>query len=188
MSTVMKTNNKARAIYAIAAIFPIVLLVITGVGQTPCKRHVEAAGGFSICPPEGWAVEEADEGQKYKKFFAAAANNFRANLNFRDETSAMTLPEYADASIKYVLANSPKIGTDSTSLVGKTDIATTDGLPGKKVIFFSIYKGLSIRSTIYMFSGKNELKILLTFTSLDADKASDEKLFDAIAKSFKFGE
>jgi hypothetical protein len=167
-------------------IITLFLLVGTSIGQQPCKRHVEPLGGFSVCPPEGWALVEPTEGQKYKKFFAPPVNDFKANLNFRDETAAIGLTEYTDASISYILSHTKDMGTDSTSLVSKSDITTAAGLTGKKAVLISTYKGFNIRSAVYFFSGRTDLKILLTFTSLEADKERDDKMFDAVARTLKF--
>ena len=182
----MTKINCARTLSLSSLIIAFFLLVGTSVGQQPCKRHVEPLGGFSVCPPEGWALVEPAEGQKYKKFFAAPVNDFKSNLNFRDETAAISLTEYTDASIDYILSHTKDMGTDSTSLVSKDNITTTAGLTGKKAVLISTYKGFNIRSAIYFFGGKNDLKILLTFTSLEADKERDDKMFDAVARTFKF--
>ena len=160
----------------------LLLAVSSGLAQETCKRDVEP--GFSLCVPDGWSVETKAD-QKFKTFFAPAAETFTANINLRDDTSSASLTVYVADSIKQVLSNPPEIGATSIKLVGSADFATASGLNGNKVIFETEYKGLLIRTIQYYLEAGQNRKFIVTGTCLVKDKDTFDSVFERAAKSFQ---
>src|SRR5687767_1709387 len=93
----VKIMIKKRMVFATALVF---LFTVAVRAQQVCHRHIEPAGGFSICIPEGWATQEK-EGQKFKLLFGPRGQVFTANINFKDEVDPRPLRDYATAAIDY---------------------------------------------------------------------------------------
>ena len=121
---------------ALSASVVILTFAITSAAQANCARRIETAGGLSFCPPEGW-IEEKKAEDKYSRFFGPAQEGFTANLNIKDETSALLLPDYVAGSIKRILlpASAEKMGATSVKLVNQSEFITTSSLRGFKVEF-----------------------------------------------------
>jgi len=160
------------------------IAISSGLAQETCKRDVEPQGGFSLCVPEGWSVETKPD-QKFKLFFAPAAETFTANINLKDDASSASLTSYVGDSIKLVLSNPPKIGAASIKLVGWTDFATASGLNGNKAVFETEYKGLLIRTIQYYLEAGQNHKVIVTGTCLLKDKDTFDSVFDRTAKSLR---
>jgi len=161
-------------------------MALTGFAQSVCNRHVEPAGGFSMCVPEGWSVQQSlSEGQKYKSIFAPRDPRFTANLNFRDEANTSSLDDYVAAGIKGILASVEKLGATSIKLVSQDSFTTTSGMLGARVILRTEYKGYLIRTIQYLFNGGPDRKLVVTCTELEADQATLDPVFDRAAKSFQ---
>lgn len=168
------------------ALATAVVFLLTGMNQAQnsCQRHVETGGGFSICIPAGWKVEEK-EGQKFKFLFGTSGQRFTPNINFRDHNDSRLLDDYATAGIDYLLENYKVVGADSVKLVKREPFTTASGASGVKVALRSEYKGLLVRSLQYYFNGKGDQKVIMTATALEVDQATLDPIFDEAAKSFR---
>ena len=167
------------------SIIPLVfLLSLTGLAQGVCNRHSEPAGGFSLCAPEGWSVTER-EGQKFKIIFGARGEVFTPNINFKDEANTVSLADYVGASTKYIQDNYQKLGATSIRVVSSEDFLTTDKTSGIKVTFSTEFKGHIIRTLQFYFNKRDGQKLIVTCTSLEAEKATLDPIFDRALKSFQ---
>ena len=132
----------------------ILLCVVSSArAQEACNRHSEPQGGFSLCVPDGWTAQEK-EGQKYKLLFAPAAERFVANINMKDDTSAIPLEDYATASVEYIVTNYSKIGATDVKALTRAGFTTEAGLAGIRATFHAEYKGLLVRTIQYYFNDK----------------------------------
>lgn len=104
---------KKSLAFATAVVF---LLTGTNQAQDSCQRYAETGGGFSICIPVGWKVEQK-EGQKFKLLFGTAGQYFTPNINFKDVNDSRLLNDYTTASVNYVLEHYKEVGADSVKLV-----------------------------------------------------------------------
>jgi hypothetical protein len=177
-------------------VFVLALLLI-GAGnvtaQESCKRDIESQGGLSICIPHGWTVEEDQEtdvntGQKhpakYKMLFAPKGENFRPNINFKEENNSSTLDDYLTASIKIVLSSQEKLGVGGLKVVSQDRFSSTSGVSVAKVVFQIEYKGFVVRTIQYYFDVPGR-KVILTGTTLEKDSATLDPVFDGAARSFR---
>ncbi len=170
-----------------AALAFIVLLTfaLTAASQQTCKRHTEPEGGFSLCPPEGWSIEEKT-GQKYKVVFGTPSNNFTPNINLKEEAYDGPLNEYLAAGIKSILASTEKLGATSIELTGQSDFVTDSGQRGFRVGYRTKYKGYLIRTIQYLLNGKSGKKIVVSCTALESDREVLDDVFDRSVKTFRF--
>ncbi|HEY0405581.1 MAG TPA: hypothetical protein VGC89_07620 [Pyrinomonadaceae bacterium] len=168
----------------LSAVVLLLALALCGFAQGVCQRHSEPLGGYSMCVPPGWSVEER-EGQAFKMFFAPRDETFTANINVKEDTNAALLPAYAEASIKYVLGHYAEIGATSIKLVEQANYRTTSGLSSIRVAFSTEFKGLLIRTLQYYFTGSNNHKLIVTCTFLEANKVGLDPVFDRALKSFQ---
>ena len=166
------------------AIFFVLLLALGVFAQTPCKRHVEATGGFSFCPPDGWIIAER-EGQKYKIVHQARNDSFTPNINVKDEITSYSLPDYVAASIKMITTNYADIGATSIKLLTQSNFTTNNQTPGIKATFRTEYKGLLIRTLQYYFNGKPGQKLIVTCTFLESEQAALDPIFERALKTFQ---
>jgi hypothetical protein len=165
----------------------VLALALSGFAQATCTRHTEIAGGYSFCPPAGWAVEESP-GQKFKIVMGPVGNVFTPNINVQSSDSTIALSAYADAAVKAILESvgDKVVGASNIDLVSRTAFTTDSKLTGIKVVFRTNFQGIVIYSAQYMFdTGKG--KLLVTGTSLESEKEANGKLFDAALKTFKIG-
>ena len=171
---------------ALSAAVVILTFAITGAAQANCARHIEMAGGLSFCPPEGW-IEEKKAEEKYSRFFGPEQEGFTANLNIKDETSGIPLPDAVAGSIKQILlpASAEKMGVTSVSLVNQSEFITTSNLRGFKVEFRVELKGWIIRTVQYYFGAALDKKFVLTFTSLESQKAKLDPICDDSVKTLR---
>lgn len=168
---------------------PFVLLVIFLLAlcvraQTPCQRYTETLGGFSFCPPAGWTTVEK-ENQKFKVHLAPRAETFTPNINIKDEATDYTLAAYVDASVKAIETSYQTIGATSVKRLEQASFLTNNRTPGIRVAFRTEYKGILIRTVQYYFNAKPGQKLIVTCTSLEADKATLDPLFDGALKTFR---
>ncbi len=148
------------------------LFVIVGSSVTlaqPCKRHVEAAGGFSYCPPTGW-TSTLDNRKAFQKW--SAPRPTLANFNVRDEESTATLDDYADVSIKSLTALRPS-GVVYT-FVERASFANGNGMKGVRAVFNYTLEGDDFHVICYMFNGKSGKKLIFVATM----PANDTKTTD----------
>ena len=167
-----------------SAAFALALTFNCVAQEAACQRHSETAGGFSICAPEGWRVEERT-GQKYRIIFGPRGEVFTPNLNFKDEASSTSLADYVAASLKNILANYEKVGATSVKVVDQADFKTDSGLVGVRVSLSTVYRGLTIRTLQYYFNGKSGQKWIVTGTSLEPERETNDKVFDRAARAFR---
>lgn len=171
--------------------FAITLFILTfslaDFGQEICSRYTPAGAGFSIYPPVGWRWEDKKD-DNYKRSFGPASTVFVANLNFKEAVNTLPLNEFVDISIKSVLDKFNQLSNDagvaSVKLISQGDIVTTQTERGVKVVFLADFKGLLIDSTQYYFDTGTK-KLILTFTCLESEKASNDKLFDQSVKTLQ---
>ncbi len=172
--------NPIRTILLIVA---LLIGAAPALAQEPCNRNVEPQGGFSICVPQGWTAS-AREGEKYKLYFAPRGESFVQNINFKEDTSTVSLDQYATAGIAHILKNYASFGATTVTNLTKSSFTTQKGLAGIKATFHAEYKGLMIRTIQYYFHDVGR-KIVLTCTGLEADEASLVPVCDRAAKSFQ---
>lgn len=170
-----------RALLSSALVF---VLALSGFAQQPCKRHIETAGGFSFCPPEGWTASEKPD-PKYKSWFAPPVKNFVPNINFKDEANSAALADYVASALQYILANKDKMGADSIEILDQSGFVAASGLTGIRVAFRTHYKGLVIRTIQYYFSGKKGQKLIATATAPDADRETLDPVLDGAVKTLQ---
>lgn len=152
--------------------------------ESSCQRAMETAGGFSMCAPEGWTVETR-EGAKYKMLFGPHDTTFVPNINIKDEANPMSLADFVTAGIKSITESSEKLGATSIKLVDRSDFVTDSKLAGVRVSFSVLYKGMTIRSIQYIFNGKADQKLVVTGTSLEANKETTDPILDRAVKTFR---
>lgn len=165
--------------------FSIILFVVAfaaaGLSQTPCTRYVGA--GFSMCQPAGWTVD-ADDGSKFKSISGVASGGKRANANFSEDESAMTLSDYVDATNKYTLTHVAETGFTAVTLVSRTAVVIDMNERGVKSSFLEELNGNKLFGVQYIFDAGKK-KLLITFTSFESEREANEKLFDATIKTLK---
>ena len=162
----------------------MILICAIHAAAQPCTRHVEPAGGFSLCIPEGWTTRES-QSTKFKSLFGPQLGGFSPNINFREETTSQSLSQYVSAGVDQILASKESIGVTKIEPVGQSDFKTDSGLNGIRVILQSEYKGFLIRTTQYYFDAGNGRKLILTATGLDQNKTVFDRVFDRAVKSFQ---
>lgn len=162
----------------------VVVLALSGFAQQPCKRHVEPAGGFSFCPPEGWTATERPD-LKYKAWRPPPTKPFTPNINIKDDKNPAALADYVASGLKYALANKDKIGADSIEVLEQSEFVTASGLAGIRVAVRTRYKGLVVRQIQYYFSGKKDQKLFATGSALEADRQALDPVFDRALKTFR---
>jgi len=170
----------------LSAAVVILTFAITGAAQANCARHVETAGGFSFCPPEGW-IEKKKTEEKYSQFLRPEQEGFTANLNIKDETNATPLTDYVAAGIKRILlpATAEKMGVTSVNLVNQSEFITSSSLPVFKVEFRVELKGWIIRTVQYYFEATIDKKFVATFTSVEAQRAKLDPICDDSVKTLR---
>jgi hypothetical protein len=177
----------------LAFVLALLLIGAGNVAAQECKRNIESQGGFSICIPYGWTVEEREEtdvntGQKrpakYRMLFAPSGENFRPNINFKEENDSSSLDNYLTASIKTIFSSQEKLGVGGLKVVSQDRFSSTSGVSAAKVVFQSEYKGFVVRTIQYYFDVPGR-KVILTGTTLEKDSATLDPVFDGAARSFR---
>lgn len=163
-----------RNITLAAILFAALPLFAADVG----KRHHETAGGFSFCPPSGWAMKSFP-GMKYSIAAGPAAKGFAPNINVVDETAGMSLSAYVDAN-KKMLA---KVFKDYKE-VGKRDFKTDSGLKGSRLVTQSDQNGTLLRQTFYFFAGAGDKKFVVTCSTLASGGEGIDEVFESSLKTF----
>jgi len=169
---------------ALFALTLLLLFALNCLAQQDCQRHRETEGGFSICKPDGWTVEES-RGDKFKVLFAPRADAFTSNINFKEGTSAAPLTDYVAAEIKILMSSIEQIGATSIKVVSQSDFTTSSNLHGIKVVFSTEYKGFQFRQLQYIFDIGGSRKLVVTGTGLEKDQQQLDPVFDRAAKSFQ---
>jgi hypothetical protein len=167
----MKTNKNLILAIIILTVLP---LSAADIG----KRHKEAAGGFSFCPPQGWTVR-ALPGMKYSIAAGPASKGFAPNINVVDETADVSLADYVDAS-KKMLSKAFK----GYKEVGKREFKTTSGLKGTRLVIQSDQNGTLLKQTFYFFAGTGDKKFVVTCSALASGGEEIDEVFEASLKTF----
>lgn len=170
--------KKALSLFAV-----ILTFTLAAAAQDVCKQRAATGAGFSFCLPEGW-LAETDPGDKYPSYSSPAGAKARGNLNFKDVVSETALADFVTASNKYSLENLTKNDdVKSLKLLSRADFITAAKDKGEKLVYLMEYKEFTMRSLQFYFAGKGNRKIIMTFTSLDADKDVMEKFVDDTIKT-----
>lgn len=163
--------------------FLILLSAAISFGQGMCTRHHEALGNFSYCPPSGWSPRDPKSGS-YKSFVTADGSPVRGNFNLTTEATAVDHDAYMGAALRLLLAENEKKGLGATKLVGWTEFSTDSKIQGSRPVYETLRDGALLRTVQFVldFPGK---KLILTCTSLAADKDAADKIFDGVAKTIR---
>ena len=163
----------------------LLLLLALDCAAQDCQRYREPDGGFSICKPDGWVLEQS-EGLEYKSLSGPRRGKVIPNINFQEEAYPAGLSDYVAAANKRALDNYQKAGLSSMTLVGQTDFRTTSGTDGIRVAFKGESNGQPLRFLQYFFVGKDGKKLIITCTAPEADKDSLDPVFERAVKSLRF--
>lgn len=158
----------------------ILLSALSTFAQTNCTRHIEPAGRFSYCPPEGW-TSEVSPSSPYKTFFAPQDGT---NINVKEERTTVSNSEYMAAALKLLLADNESLGPEATKVIGWTDFTTTSNIRGSRMVYEKSYKGIQLRIIQFVFDLPGK-KLLFTATGREASKSLNDKIFDDVARSLK---
>ncbi len=170
--------RKALALFAV-----ILTFALAAAAQDVCKQRTATGAGFSFCLPEGW-VGETDPGDKYPSYSSPAGSKAHGNINFKDLIVETTLAEFVTANNKYSLENLTKNEeVKSLKLLSRADFVTASKDKGEKLVYLMEYKDFTMRSFQFYFAGKGNRKMILTFTTLDADKDVMEKFVEDTIKT-----
>jgi hypothetical protein len=173
-------NYRERLLVVVA----LMLLSAFGAVAQECNRHIEAAGGFSFCSPQGWTIE-ARENQTYKQIFAPRTSSFTANINVKDEASSTAITTYVARGIKLIISNPGRIGAATIKLVEWGDFVTSSQLKGERVALETEYKGQLVRTVQYYFDDGLNRKLIFTGTCLGSERDRCDPVFERAAKSFR---
>lgn len=165
---------KRTTLSLLVIVFSLIHILAAGVG----KRHVESAGGFSYCPPEGWEVREFP-GMKYKLSIGQAVDGFAANINVVDEAHTGSLKDYVKANVHTL----SKVFQGFKNL-GQTDFKTDSGRKGFKLVTESEQQGKRLRQSFFFFEGKDGKKLVVTCSAAAADGSKLDSVFEASLKTF----
>ena len=135
--------------------------------------------------PKDGKRKKAEE--KYSHFFGPEQEGFTANLNIKDETNAAPLTDYVAEGIKRILlpASADKMGVTSVSLVNQSEFITSSSLRGFKVGFRTEWKSWVISSVQYYFEAAIDKKFVVTFTSVEAQRAKLDPICEYSLKTFR---
>lgn len=164
----------------------VLSLAVLVAGAAPARaalgeRHVERAGGFSYCPPEGWSVREFP-GFKYKFAFGPAWQGFTANLNVVDEAYDGTLKAYVDLNVVNLKKMIPGFRQ-----IERVPFKTLSGLSGERIRAEDTQSQRELRQSFYLIASGKGRMFVLTGTSLASDGPKFDSLFDDSADSFRLG-
>lgn len=163
-----------RYLFIAAILLTVAPLLAADVG----KRHREAVGKFSFCPPQGWTMQNIP-GMKYSIAAGPAANRFAPNINVVDENSRMTLNDYVETN-KKMLAKAFK----GYKELGKSEFKTTSGLKATRLVTQSDQEGTMVRQTFYFFAAKGDRKVTATCSALASGGKALDEVFEASLKTF----
>jgi hypothetical protein len=169
------------------SLFAIVFVLFLGLSclaQETCNKYSESAGGFSFCAPLNWEIRKF-ENFKYKKVLGKLPSGATPNINIIDEESEMSLSDYVKESLKQVSASFT--GTDTIKVVSQSDFAA-ESLHGYKIVYLMTSKERKLNIIQYFFSGKGNIKFLITATFPASEKGVLEDVFDNSIKTFKLYE
>lgn len=141
-------------------------------------RHHEPIGGFSFCPPKGWAIRDMP-GMKYK-YAIFIAEGYTPLMSVVDEETADSLEVFTSTYLKSIKHNFPDL-TDITT----SDLLTTSGLKGSRHVVTVTQQGKLLRQSLFFIDGGNGTKYLFKGSALAKDGDSRDAGFLASAQSFQ---
>lgn len=160
----------------------VVALATMATAQKLGPVHTETAGGWSIAPPDGWTFEH--NAKKLPVFWGPEIDKLTANLNVGTAQNDMTFEKLRETWIAYAPTHPQNLGVDSTTVESSTAMKAGE-LKGFRVILVSKKGDQTFRSIQYVLSKDEKKLYVLTFTALNADRVTNDVLFEASAKSFK---
>ena len=168
------------------AIAFVIISAFAVFAQPACQRHVEAEGGFSYCPPNGW-TSKLNPGTKFHRFFAPAGADGRswANFNVRDAAFTGTLAAFVQANINDLTTPRTDRNPSVYKVISRTDIATGSKLKGVRIVMQYELQGRQVQAISYIFDGKGGTKVVFSSTMLMGDTTTP-KLLDAMIQTFRF--
>jgi hypothetical protein len=143
------------------------------------RRHVEATGGFSFVPPDGWDMRDVP-GRKFKAAVGPSAAAFAPNINIVDEQFNGSL----DAYVKGNLADLRK-AFRRFRLVQQDDFKTTAGEQSARLVIEYEQDGKLLRQTFYFFAN-GDTKFVVTCTTLAQGGDKLDSVFETSMKTFRF--
>jgi len=170
-----------KKIFLFAVLFSS--LAVSAAAQ--CRRHVETAGGFSYCAPAGWVMKDPVSGP-YKSFFTPDGALVVANFNVKEEATTLSNDEYMAAALRYMLDKNEERGAEARKVIGWTKFTTDSQISGSRMVYETSYNGYSLRTVQFILDFPKR-KVLLTGTTLAANKDSTDKIFDAVARTLRAG-
>jgi hypothetical protein len=169
------------AAWLVAAWLVLLALAPLEGGDAPAAlgpRHHEPAGGFSYCPPKGWAVHEVP-GAKYK-YAIILADGFTPLISVIDEDGSENLEDFTAGNITAITEAFPDYQE-----VASAPFITASGLKGYRHIVTLTQKGKPLRQSLFFIDGGNGRKFLLKGSALAKDGDSRDAGFLAAALSFQ---
>jgi hypothetical protein len=169
----------------ILALFLLVLtLAFAASAQDTCERHTYLAG-YSFCAPAGWK-DFSDKMSADTAVYAGGpvSGNFQANVSVSVAQGVATFKVFVDGNIKSMLDDPAGMGATSIKLVRRSEFTTDAKDKGEKVEFDTVANKMNFATFQYFFE-KGNFKFAIVGTALESEKAANEKLFDAVAKSFR---
>jgi hypothetical protein len=164
----------------LCALVPTILLVLVPslCAAETGKRHNEAAGGFSFCPPKGWTEREFP-GFKYKIFTGPVTESFAANINVVDEAASGSLEDYVKGNAQAISR-----AFKAFKKLSQSEFKTDSGVKGVKLVTESDQGGHALRQTFFFFDGKAGKKFVVTCSASAGEGAKLDETFTASLKTF----
>lgn len=170
-----------RKLLAVALV-TTALIPAYAIGQD-CRRHVEPAGDYSICPPEGWQTRS--EKNRYHSFFGPVTNGFGPNINVYDETARMPLKEYVALGHKAAIRMAKKEGATRIAVISESNFTSDSNESAIRTLWSSEFTGVQIASLQYSFNGTRDRKVTVTCTMPEAAKSRFTPICDRSAKTYR---
>jgi hypothetical protein len=169
------SKNTVRAVLVPALLVALALAIHAA---DTGKRHVEATGGYSFCPPKDWEIKEMP-GLKYKLAFGKAAGGFAPNVNVVDEAFDGSVDEYVKTSLETV----SKVFKGFKKL-GQSNFKSDSGVKGIRLQTESEQGALRLRQTFFFFEGKGKNKFVVTCSALAENGQKLDSVFEDSMKTF----
>jgi hypothetical protein len=141
-------------------------------------RLVEAQGGFSYVPPEGWMAYQIPN-LKYRLVSGPLKAGDAPNINAADEVFAGSLEQYVKTNLASLQRVMPEF-----RVVKQEDFQTTDELPGVRVVAEVRQAGRNLRQTYYFFGKENRKYVVVCTTGSEGGEELDP-IFEASMKTFR---
>ncbi|HYG74332.1 MAG TPA: hypothetical protein VEK08_04940 [Planctomycetota bacterium] len=152
-------------------------LLFNAVAAEP--RYTEAAGGYSLVPPDGWKLADFP-GFKYKIIHGTPNNGFAPNVNVLGEAFPGTLEDYVasnEVTLKRVITGYQKLSS--------ANLKSDSGAPLIRMTIQSEQNKMKLRQTFFFFDGQPGQKMVITCSTLLEDGTKFDAVFEKLAKSFR---